>query len=352
MINLYGNGLLGRVDVNWISKTCYDEFGNPYTCYDRKDERFFYFKDHLGSIRMTLDSTSNIVSAQDYYPYGEILRQYTLGSGVNDKYKFTEKERDTETNYDYFGARYYDSELIRWTTVDPLADKYPGVSPFVYCFNNPLRFIDPNGLEGWETTNSWNDEYIKKYRESVTHIMVEYSRAGKEFTCEDLALSILLDFAEANNLPIIIQNGSGTYDVSSDAFSNAADFKNAVLGTTGARDLQRVFNTKSVSISNVQSGDMLLFRDRSPKANHVQVVRGASDNLVGIGQGDTNGLLRYLPAAKWPNSPTYAGKEITFGMYDRVSTIYNNKGTGTQEKGFISKHKIEARTWNFSNFKK
>ena len=55
---------------------------------------------------MTLDENSDIVSAQDYYPYGEILRSYTLGSGANKKYYFTEKERDTETNYYYFGARY------------------------------------------------------------------------------------------------------------------------------------------------------------------------------------------------------------------------------------------------------
>ena len=57
------------------------------------------------AILMTVDERSNIVSAQDYYPYGEILRSYTLGSGVNDKYYFTEKERDTETNYDYFSRR-------------------------------------------------------------------------------------------------------------------------------------------------------------------------------------------------------------------------------------------------------
>ena len=50
-----------------------------------------------GRIRMTLDENSEIVSAQDYYPYGEILRSYTLGSDANNKYLFTEKERDTET---------------------------------------------------------------------------------------------------------------------------------------------------------------------------------------------------------------------------------------------------------------
>ncbi|HEX2963541.1 MAG TPA: RHS repeat-associated core domain-containing protein, partial [Ignavibacteriales bacterium] len=45
---------------------------------------------------------------------------------TDSRYKFTEKERDLGTNYDYFGARYYDSELGRWLSVDPLASKYPG----------------------------------------------------------------------------------------------------------------------------------------------------------------------------------------------------------------------------------
>ena len=49
-------------------------------------------------------------------------KYYTV-DGLNDKYKFTEKERDTETNYDYFGARYYDPELVRWHTPGPLPDK-------------------------------------------------------------------------------------------------------------------------------------------------------------------------------------------------------------------------------------
>jgi len=102
-------------------------------------------KDHLGSIRMTLDENAEVVTAQDYYPYGEILRSYSLG-GLNGKYKYTEKERDTETNYDYFGARYYDSELGRWLSVDPLADKYFGWSPYNYTANNPLKFIDLNGM--------------------------------------------------------------------------------------------------------------------------------------------------------------------------------------------------------------
>ncbi|MDP2364612.1 MAG: RHS repeat-associated core domain-containing protein [Ignavibacteria bacterium] len=53
---------------------------------------------------------------------------------------------DTETNYDYFGARYYDSDLGRWLIVDPMASSRPGLTPYNYCQNNPLLRIDPSGM--------------------------------------------------------------------------------------------------------------------------------------------------------------------------------------------------------------
>ena len=61
---------------------------------------------------------------------------------------FTGKERDEETGYGYFGARYMDHELMTmWLSVDPMADKYPGISPYAYCAWNPVKLVDPNGEE-------------------------------------------------------------------------------------------------------------------------------------------------------------------------------------------------------------
>ncbi len=59
---------------------------------------------------------------------------------------FTGKERDEETGYGYFGARYMDFELTTmWLSVDPMADKYPSISPYAYCAWNPVKMVDPSG---------------------------------------------------------------------------------------------------------------------------------------------------------------------------------------------------------------
>ena len=66
-------------------------------------------------------------------------------AGYDERYKFTGKERDVETGYDYFGARFYWATIGHWLSVDPMADKYPNISPYAYCAWNPIKFIDPDG---------------------------------------------------------------------------------------------------------------------------------------------------------------------------------------------------------------
>ena len=60
---------------------------------------------------------------------------------------FSAKEKDSETGLSYFGARYYSSDLSIWLSVDPMASKYPSLSPYVYCADNPVKVVDPNGEE-------------------------------------------------------------------------------------------------------------------------------------------------------------------------------------------------------------
>ena len=68
---------------------------------------------------------------------------------------FTGKEKDAESGYHYFGARYYDSEaLTGWLSVDPMADKYPGLSPYNYCAWNPVKLVDPDGRDWYRYTDN------------------------------------------------------------------------------------------------------------------------------------------------------------------------------------------------------
>jgi RHS repeat-associated protein len=114
-------------------------------------KRYYYLKDHLGSIRVIVDEVGNIVRSDDYDPWGMILEGRSTDNNYhNAKYKFTGKERDVETGYLYFGARYYDSRIGRWLAIDPLFKKYPGLSPYAYTLNNPVRFIDLEGKQVWE----------------------------------------------------------------------------------------------------------------------------------------------------------------------------------------------------------
>ena len=62
--------------------------------------------------------------------------------------RFNAKEKDYESGYHYYGARYYDSEVLTgWLSVDPMADKYPSLSPYNYCAWNPVKLVDPDGKE-------------------------------------------------------------------------------------------------------------------------------------------------------------------------------------------------------------
>ena len=118
----------------------------------------YYFADHLGNSRVVTNSSGAILDDADFYPFGG-ERVVTSTSG--NTYKFTGKERDTESNLDYFGERYYQSTLGRFLTTDPAGvDSRPqnpqSWNKYVYGLNHPLRYLDPNGL--W--TEATHDEII------------------------------------------------------------------------------------------------------------------------------------------------------------------------------------------------
>ena len=103
-----------------------------------ENDVYFYHSDHLGSASWITDSAGQAIQHLQYLPFGEpYVNQRT--SNYSERFTFTGKERDNETGYGYFGARYMDHELMTmWLSVDPLADKYPSISPYAYCAWNPV----------------------------------------------------------------------------------------------------------------------------------------------------------------------------------------------------------------------
>ena len=94
-----------------------------------------------------------------YLPFGEIFVSQR-NSEFNSRYKFTAKELDNETSYTYFGARYYDSDLSLWLSVDPMSDKYPSTSAYMYCVGNPVKLIDPSGMDTAFADNQARNDFL------------------------------------------------------------------------------------------------------------------------------------------------------------------------------------------------
>ena len=101
---------------------------------------------------------------------------------------FSAKEKDSETGLSYFGARYYSSDLSIWLSVDPQASKYPSLSPYVYCANNPIKLVDPNGEE-WETTE--DAEFAQKLITIAQDRQKLYKPESKEYKLLQEGINVL-----------------------------------------------------------------------------------------------------------------------------------------------------------------
>ena len=118
--------------------------------------------DHLGGANWITDGGGKPVQHLQYLPFGErYIDQHPFG--YQERFTFTGKERDEETGYGYFGARYMDHELMTmWLSVDPMADKYPSISPYAYCAWNPVKLVDPDGLEVMDNDDEWKVDKLNR----------------------------------------------------------------------------------------------------------------------------------------------------------------------------------------------
>lgn len=119
---------------------------------DQRKPIWWYHTDHLGSSTYLTDNFGRPSHYYETLPFGEMMVEHNQsanvpsGVGYSNKYKFNGKELDDATQMYYYGARYYDPRISIFVSVDPLAEKFVGRSPYEYCFNNPINLVDPTGM--------------------------------------------------------------------------------------------------------------------------------------------------------------------------------------------------------------
>jgi RHS repeat-associated protein len=119
----------------------------------------YYLKDHLGNIRAVFtnnNGSAQLEQEQHYYPFGLTMDGLRYASSTTSKYLYNGKELQDDQlggkKLDWldYGARMYDPSLGRWHVIDNKAETYFEKSPYMYSMNNPIRFVDPDGNDGWD----------------------------------------------------------------------------------------------------------------------------------------------------------------------------------------------------------
>ena len=136
---------------------------------------YFYLTDHLGNNRVVVNASGTAIQKNHYYPFGSAFAEGTTQEQGKQPYKYNGKELDQMHGlnlYDY-SARYYESAIGRFTTVDPLAEKYYSWSPYAYVMNNPLMYTDPTGMYStaeWMKDNGLTEDDMENVYETPSEV--------------------------------------------------------------------------------------------------------------------------------------------------------------------------------------
>ena len=167
----------------------------------------YYLKDHQGNNRVVINSAGTVEETNHYYPFGGTF----ASTNAIQPYKYNGKEYDAKKGlnwYDY-GARWYDAAMGRFTAVDPMAKKYYNASPYSYCLNNPVKYVDPDGRKivigtFWQRLGKWlgiKSDFIAKVSKQFAEnnaASAEIRAIYKELEESDLVFYVL-PLSEADN---------------------------------------------------------------------------------------------------------------------------------------------------------
>ncbi|WP_285060234.1 RHS repeat domain-containing protein [Pedobacter ginsengisoli] len=142
----------------------------------------YTLKDHLGNARVSFDDNNGVarlIQEDEYYAFG--LNRSLFNSGTKNNYLYNGKELQTALSDEYdYGARFYDPVIARWNVIDPLAEKGRRWSPYTYAFDNPVRFIDPDGMWPFPGGAPWLYAAFTAFKEKVKRSVKDVYNVAKD----------------------------------------------------------------------------------------------------------------------------------------------------------------------------
>jgi RHS repeat-associated protein len=192
----------------------------------------YYQEDHLGSARIMTDNAGTVISNCTFNAFGEQVS--CSPDNASNHYKFTGKERDSETGLDNFGARYYSGGMGRFLTVDPKVASAHVANPqswnrYTYALNNPMVFIDPDGRE--TTTSLRGDDYARL----INALAADYRKPSFRAALKDLKQNKMVH--EFGKMQTVYTPKPGTDGAVVTANPGDTKIVNVKIGPNGKPDL-------------------------------------------------------------------------------------------------------------------
>lgn len=297
----------------------------------------YHDRNHLGNVRqVTKASNSNgtVVQTMNYYPFGAQFCDGSAASGDVQPYKYNGKELDKMhglNTYDY-GARQYNPVTARWDRMDPLAEKYYSVSPYVYCLNNPIRLIDPDGKAPGDFFSTIDD-------------------AAKDFGLFYNDNSIRIN-REMSSLIFEVKDNFGNKGFSY-SIANIGD-KELVLykGELGAKNVALI-HTHGAYDSELGEGNDLFSGSFTAEKYNSEDENKSSINNKDIGIANKRGMNSYLvtPSGSLQKYDPHTGKisVISNDMPSDINDPYRINEIGTDEKDHITLLNLMQMQENINN---
>lgn len=228
---------------------------------------YHYVQDHLGNNRVVVRNDGYVEQVNHYYPFGGLFEGFP-SIDMDQPYKYNGKELDRMHGlnwYDY-GARHYDAALCRWTTMDPLAEKYYDVSPYAYCHNNPVNRIDPDGRNPIYNTAG---KYLGCSSEGYTGIIYVYKGSDIiDFSKEKMAYWTDPDRDTPGNF--------STYD----------SFENSLKGKEHGTFVSNVMTDLASHFNGTRVFDDKTFDISTLKDNRITFSENYKSNFTTLGKHD------------------------------------------------------------------